>query len=429
MARSLTDVQIKGFIAARRRGEGSGRLAAGNGLRLVVATADGAPLWQYRYRLAGKERIASLGKYPTVTLSAARAAREEIKRAVSEGRDPSAEKRQAKAAARFYADSTFGAVAAAWLKRQTPDWSAVHAKTSTRAIERDVLPTLGAVAIDSISSPMVADVIDRIVQRGAKETASRVLEHMASIFDYGKAIGLVSGDNPAGPVREILPRRDAQKHHPALHDLDAIRGLVRKLDLAPLTPAVRMAHKLVAFTAQRLGNVLGARWGQFNLDAEVPTWSIPRADMKVKSREHDHVVVLGPTIAGALREWKRVTAPTSDDALLFASPVVTLEVPKAVTLEAMSKSMKTTLGMRGTHRVHGWRASFSTAAYESGLFSSDAIELALDHVTKSAVAAAYDRGQRFEERRRLAEWWDAVLTGRDVETSSVPTDGRHLKLA
>ena len=59
--------------------------------------------------------------------------------------------------------------------------------------------------------------------------------------------------------------------------------------------------------------------------------------------------------------------------------------------------------------AHGFRASFSTLANESGLWHPDAIERALAHVEKNEVRRAYARGEHWEERVKLAEWWASFL--------------------
>lgn len=59
--------------------------------------------------------------------------------------------------------------------------------------------------------------------------------------------------------------------------------------------------------------------------------------------------------------------------------------------------------------AHGFRATFTTLANESGLWHPDAIERALAHVEPNQVRRAYDRGQHWEERLRLADWWASYL--------------------
>jgi integrase len=162
---------------------------------------------------------------------------------------------------------------------------------------------------------------------------------------------------------------------------------------------------LVAFTASRIGNAIAAEWTEFDLDSEAPLWTIPRSKMKAKDRKHDHKVLLGPTIAADLRTWRAVTGGRG---YVFPSPTGR----KHVTHEALEKVLRVTLGYSGTHSVHGWRSSFSTLARDHG-FAKDVVELTLDHVTDSQTVRAYDRGERLEERKKLAMWWDAQLSNSD----------------
>jgi integrase len=165
---------------------------------------------------------------------------------------------------------------------------------------------------------------------------------------------------------------------------------------------VRLAHRLIAFTACRIGNAIAAEWIHFDLDSELPTWIIPRSLMKAKERRFDHKIMLGPTITSELRIWRDITAGKG---YLFPSP----SGRPHVTHEALEKALRVTLGMAGKHSVHGWRASFSTLARDHG-FSRDCVELTLDHIADTAVARAYDRGERLTERVKLMCWWDTQLS-------------------
>ncbi|MGQ0658078.1 MAG: hypothetical protein ACT4NU_08305, partial [Chromatiales bacterium] len=113
-------------------------------------------------------------------------------------------------------------------------------------------------------------------------------------------------DNPAGPAREILPRKKDSGRMPALLDFAALGEMLRRAEMARLSPSVRMAHRLCAFTAARISNVVNAEWREFHLDDEQPVWIIPRAKMKVATRDIDHRVPLCPEIAAELRQWKAV---------------------------------------------------------------------------------------------------------------------------
>jgi integrase len=411
----LSDRAIRAFIANARAGTAAQKkLSDGGGLYLVLTEA-GSPVWRVKYRIGPPkelvERVYSVGPYPSVTLEGARAAREAVKAHLREGRDPMQIRRQNRAAAVASSSTTFGAVADEWLAHRRKDWSGGHFDKSRQALERDVIPLLGKLAISAIEPAMVARAIEAIAKRGSADTASKVLHHTVGIFRFAQARGLCR-ENPAVPVRELLPRRKQHSQRPALLDFPSIGDLLRRLEGAPVSPPVRIAHRLVAFTGARIGNVIAAEWGELQLEGDQPVWIIPRKKMKMRDRKHDHRVLLGPTIAAELRIWESVTGGKG---YVFPSPTGRAHI----THEALEKSLRVTLKMDGLHSVHGFRSSLSTLAKEAG-FSRDCVELALDHVADSEVVRAYDRGERLAERRKLALWWDAELSAAQHGAKVIP---------
>jgi len=81
--------------------------------------------------------------------------------------------------------------------------------------------------------------------------------------------------------------------------------------------------------------------------------------------------------------------------------------------------MYVTLGLEGKHSPHGWRSSFSTLARDNGS-ARDVVELALDHAHDNEVARAYDRGERFEERIKLFNWWGEQLSAAQHGATVIP---------
>jgi integrase len=398
----LSDRTIRAFIGNAREGKApTKKLSDGGGLFLTLTPAD-TPVWRMKYRHAGKEKQYSIGVYPTVGLEAARSARDVAKAHLREGRDPTTARELTRVATTIASADTFAAVAHSWLEKRKGEWSEIHFRQSKRALERDVYPTLGKLPISEITSPMVAHVIERIANRGAIETAGKVLWNVGRIFDLAKARNLCA-ENPASSVREVIPKNRNHSQRPALLTVEALVDLLRRFEGAPVSPPVRIAHRLIAFTASRIGNAIAAEWPEFDLDSDVPRWTIPRSKMKAKDRKYDHKVLLGPTIAAELRTWRSVTGGRG---FVFPSPTGR----KHVTHEALEKVLRVTLGYSGRHSVHGWRSSFSSLARDHG-FSKDVVELALDHTTgDAATVRAYDRGERLEERKKLAAWWDAQLS-------------------
>lgn len=407
----LTDRKIKAFVTKARAGAaGAKKLSDGGGL-YVTMTPAGTAVWRLKYRLSGKERLYAVGIYPEVGLEEARAARETVKSHLRDGRDPLKARRVRRATAAAASDDTFTSVASDWLAKRKRDWSVVHYAKSRQALERDVFPAIGSLPVSDITPAMVAGVVEAITRRGARETAAKVLWHCVCIFRFAQAKGLCR-DNPATPVRELLPRKRQVSRRPAFLDFESLRDVLRRADLAALSPAVRLAQRLCAFTAARIGNVVEACWAEFDLDSETPSWTIPRGQMKVRDREHDHRIPLGSMIAAELRAWRE---RSRGKVYVFPSPTGN----DHITRESLEKVYRVTLGLAKRHTLHGWRAAFATLARDAE-FSREVVELTLDHVHDNAVARAYDRGERWVERVRLMEWWDAQLEPIQKDPSVLP---------
>src|ERR1039457_4802755 len=280
----LSDRAGQAFVSRHRAGRAKvKKLSDGGGMFLTITPA-GAPVWRLKYRIGGKERLCSLGIYPAVGLATARETRDAMKATLGKGRDPVAERRLQRADQVSASGTTFSAVASDWLAKQRRGWGAAHFTRSRRALQRDVFPMLGNLPVNDITPAMVARVIEAIAARDARETAAKVLQHCMGVFRFAQARGLCR-DNPASPVREVLSKRSQVGRRPALLEWAALGDILRRADEAHLSRAVRVAHRLCAFTAARIGNIVTAEWSEFELDAKVPKWNIPRKKMKVQDRQ------------------------------------------------------------------------------------------------------------------------------------------------
>ena len=104
---SLTELEIR----AAKPGASIVKLSDGAGLQLWVSP-DGAKRWRMAYRFAGRQKVLAIGVYPAIGLREARDKREEAKRLLANGQDPSLAKKQAKAAQAAASANTFDAIAA-----------------------------------------------------------------------------------------------------------------------------------------------------------------------------------------------------------------------------------------------------------------------------------------------------------------------------
>lgn len=407
IAGRLSDKACKAFVAQNAHGK---KLPDGGGLYLLITPAGGA-VWRIKYRIQGKEKTYSIGPYPLVSLAAARVELGEVKSLLLENKDPVAERRVNRAASAASTDNTFRAVAQEWLTMKQKEWSAGHHTKSVRALERDIFPALGNLPIASITPAMVAKAIEDINKRDVLETATRILQHLNGVFRYAQAKGLCR-DNAAGPARELLPRKKNAGRMPALLDFPSLGDILRHADISRLSPSVRMAQRLIAYTAMRIGNVVDAEWREFHLDEDQPVWIIPRKKMKVASRDTDHRIPLCPEIAADLRQWREMFGGRG---FVFPSP----QGGKHIGRESIEKAYRVTLKLDSKHSPHGWRSSFSTLARDNG-FARDVVELALDHAHDNEVARAYDRGERFNERVKVFQWWGKELAAAQRGATVIP---------
>lgn len=391
------------------------RLFDGDGLALLVSPT-GVKSWQFRYRHDGKEQTATLGKLsPSLTLAAARIEAEKRRPLVAVGEHLTVVKRVAKAANVASNAKTFKVIAAAWMKSEAKrkQWSAGHIEQVRQSIEND-LSDLDGLPISSIRASITAPILHGIETR-APQMEEKVARRLNAIMDFAVELGAIEV-NP-------LPRRRRAKverrHYAAVVDLPGIGEILRKARAADPCKGIKRADLLIAFTAQRVGEVVGARWDEFELDgAEVPvgdghhtkfdakagTWSIPRVRMKMRNEERGpHVIPLPPQLLAMLREWRTVDNKASE----FVCPAPR-DNSKPITPEAVEAHYRIALDLAGKHSPHSWRSSFSTVCREAGK-DSDTIEAQLDHVVGTRVAGAYDRSRRLALRRELLRWYEVTL--------------------
>ena len=409
----LSDKSVQKFVREAKQGKASSKKLGDGGGLFVTLTPAGTPVWRIKYRLGGKERIYAVGEYQQITLEQARAKRGEVKNLLKEGRDPVQARRLGKAANTAASEDTFSRVAEDWLAKQRKDWSRIHYSKSSRALERDVIPKIGKLPVKDITPAMVAHTIEAIADRGAIDTAKKVLQHVGGIFRLAQARGL-RDDNPSEAAHEVLPKNRQPGRMPALLSFVALGDVLRGADAARLSPSVRMAHRLCAFTVARISNIVQAEWREFSLEGDKPTWVIPRKKMKAHDRPFDHKIFLCPTLTDELTKWRETIG---GNGFVFPSPAG----GKHITRESLEKCYRVTLGLANKHSPHGWRSAFSTLARDDG-HERDVVELALDHIHDNDVVRAYDRGERQVKRIKLMTWWGDQLSqaqrGAEVVTFS-----------
>ena len=185
----LTDIAI----SSAKPTEKPYKLYDEGGLFLIV-TPNGGKWWRFKYRFEGKEKLLSMGTYPEVPLKDAREKRDDHRKQVAAGIDPSTHRKAVKLSAETNAANSFEVVAREWISKQSASWGTGHAAKVLRALERLIFPYLGAKPISGISAPELLAVLRRVEERGAVETAHRVLSDCGRVFRYGISTGRAERD-------------------------------------------------------------------------------------------------------------------------------------------------------------------------------------------------------------------------------------------
>ena len=177
----LTDAQCRNAVCPSDKKQA--RFSDSGGMYLQVSPA-GSKRWFLKYRIAGAEKQLALGSYPSVSLTAARKARDAAKLQKSQGADPLMARKIEKLKASRPGGDTFKAVVMEWYAKQAPQWSDSHAERSLRQLERDLFPWIGDRPMIDIHPMELLSALQKIEERGAIETADRVLMLARQVWDY-----------------------------------------------------------------------------------------------------------------------------------------------------------------------------------------------------------------------------------------------------
>ncbi|MDQ6621330.1 MAG: integrase arm-type DNA-binding domain-containing protein [Pseudomonadota bacterium] len=182
------------------------KLSDGRGMYLEI-TPTGGKRWRLKYRVDGKENRISLGVYPDIGLGEARDRRDDARKLVAKGVDPSAHRQAEKREAKGRAVNSFEVVAREWYEKQTHTWVESHASDVLRRLETNLFQDLGASPISKLTAPDLLECLRKIEERGARDLAHRVLQVCGQVFRYGTATGRCDRDIAATCGERLRPTR------------------------------------------------------------------------------------------------------------------------------------------------------------------------------------------------------------------------------
>lgn len=388
----LTDAKIRNTKPTNK----PQKLADGQGLYLEVRVS-GAKLWRYRYRIAGKENIFSIGGYPAISLAEARTEHDKARALVKQGIHP-AHHRQAELLVNQAANTnTFELLAREWIDKKSPGWTPYYQRQVERCFVVDVFPYIGKLPIRNVTAAHLLEIIRRVEKRGAETVALLIRQWSSAVFRYAVATLRVDHD-PAAALKGAIHRPKVEHRKPLTRD--QIIQFIKALDEYGGYRTTVIALRLMLLTFVRTVELRKAEWHEFDL--ERAEWRIPAEKMKMRQ---PHIVPLSRQAIELLRELHTFTGGR---ALLFPNLRNPDTYMTATTLnralERMGFSGKGSIGFS----AHGFRATASTLLNEMG-YRSDLIERQLAHAERNKVRASYNQAQYLDDRRAMMQEWADMI--------------------
>jgi len=392
------------------------RINDGEGLYLQLFVKGGSHGWRFAYSHAGRRNILSLGTYPDTGLSLARQKADEARKLVAEGKDPSAVRQEAKAAAQRkwqaerLADAglppvgSFEAVARDWLKTvHEVKVSAGHAERTRIRLEQDAFPWIGRKPIADLEAPELLEMLRRVEARGAIETAHRIKDACGQVFRYGVATGACKR-NPAADLKDAMQPVQT-RHHAAIVDPVQVGKLLRDMREYQGHAGTRVALELSALLLLRPGELRHMEWAWVDLAGALLT--IPPEVMKRKKADKTdgppHLVPLPSQAVAYLNELHALTGTGR-----FVFPALTSG--QRCMSENTVRSALRRLGYGNEDMTaHGFRATARTMIAERLGVAAEVIEAQLAHAVADALGRAYNRTQYLEQRQAMMQAWADYL--------------------
>ena len=368
----------------------------GAGLYLRVRHA-GSRSWVFRYTRHGKVREIGLGGVHSRSLAVARSLASDMRTSLTNGGDPATVVPER--AGVPTATPTFRDCAAALIASKRPGWrNPKHAQQWEHTLRDFVLPHIGDKAPDSVSLADVKAILTPIWATKT-ETATRVRQRMEAVLDWAYVHGLRAGENPArwrGVLDKVLPPPNKVRtvEHFAAMPYRQIPDLMAHLLAKPHSSA--RCLQFLILTAARSIEARGAKWDELDLEGGV--WTIPADRMKT---HRPHRVPLSDAALRVLTDTPRIVG----------QPLVFSGARRGRLSDvALTKAVR---AFDATATVHGFRSAFREWAAEQTSVPAAVCELALAHVNKDRVEAAYQRSDLFEKRRALMLAWAHYVSAVD----------------
>lgn len=367
----------------------------GGGLYLEVKPPN-SKLWRLKYRYLKKEKKLCIGEYPSISLAEARNHRDEAKKLLANGHDPSAVKQEIKQEKVKEQANTFEAIAREWHEHKSHEWSEANTKTVIDRLERDVFPEIGKYPIKTITHKMLLDLAQSVKERGAHELAKRIIQMSVHIYRYAIVTGRAE-NNIAEDLKGMVKAKP-KSHFAAIEakDLPEFISDLRN-HKAKLNRQTYLAVNFMMLTFVRTGEMIGAKWSEFDLEQK--QWLVPAERMKMGK---EHIVPLSRQAIEILEELREIH---NHPVYVFPSRG---DRNKTMSNNTILMALDR-MGYRGKMTGHGFRALAMSTIMEKLHYRHEVPDAQLAHAKRGDVARAYDRAKFLAERIKMMQEWASYL--------------------
>jgi integrase len=386
---ALTDTQIKALKPRASRY----LVSDGRGLSLDILPSA-VTTWTYRYRRDGKQLKVTLGRYPDLSLKAARAQRDDLAAQVAQGKSPAEEKKRARGG--NPSNPTVREFGKRYFREQVEkNWK--DPSNIRRYLDNEIYPALGDKLLKEVTALDVQAIVYRKRDNGRIAAAMQLRGVMKQMFDYALEVQRVTM-NPAAMVATRYIGK-ARKRSRVLTPQE-IRLYLRTIYKSNIRRQFKLALHILLLTLSRKSELLLARWEHVNF--ETGEWLIPEANAKTGK---PHIVYLSTQVAEMFRELK---ALAGESELVLPGRGSTR---KPFASNALNKALEGLTFDMEPLTIHDLRRTGATLLTEKG-FNRDVIEKALSH-EKQGIRAVYILAEHAPERKKMLQWWadyvDAIV--------------------
>ena len=383
------------------------------GLYLLVKTT-GNKLWQMRYTSPTTKRrnIASFGKYPEVSLSEARIARDKNIKFIADGIDPLEYKKEYKQKVIRNNNGMCINLIDEWLEKESLITKAITHKSKSRIFNKDVKPFLKNKHIKEVTIDDIVNIIENKLTT-APEIASRLFTHLDNLFRYAVLKKYCDRNILADIRKKDIVKPRISKHMAKITDLGILKQLINEIYNYNGNHNIKNALKLVLHIPLRAENLCNLKWNQIDFEKKILT--IPRENMKLSNINlDDFVMPLTDEVINILNEHKDMQffSSKSKEYVFLGfnnSKPINKESPNRALFRLGFNDEK-----KGTKiRLHGFRGTFRSlidTLDTKNIFSFEVKERALDHHDKNLVARSYNHKANYQEQMiKLMEFWSEFI--------------------